>query len=106
MTARTYARMVAGTVMEIVQTSAAIDGLYHPGIRWADITGNAVQVGWVRIPSAAGAPAGTAIYAAPAVPPVPSPPAPSLPVSIADLQAELSLLAARVAALKGAAANR
>lgn len=86
MTQKTYARISSGAVMEIVSTDADIAALYHPSIRWADITGKSVHIGDLATASGFNPP--------------PAPVAPAPAPSIADLQAQLTSLRARLAALE------
>jgi hypothetical protein len=83
---RTYARIAAGVVAELLVTNQDITRLFHPSLHWVDVTGRGVEVGWVMAANG---------FAAPPPPPA-SPPAPP---TIAQLQAQLSELTARVAKL-------
>ena len=86
MSMKTFARISGGVVLELLQTSADVTGLFHPSIHWVDVTGTAVQVGWVE--------SGTTFAPPPAAL---APPAEIAP-TIAELQAELSKLSTRIAA--------
>lgn len=83
---RTYARIDSGAVAELLATSQDITHLFYPALHWLDVTGKTVEIGWLM--SANGS-------FAPPPPPKPEPAQPTL----AHLQAQLSELAARVAAL-------
>ena len=45
---KTYARVENRVVVEIVTTAENIGLLFHPSLNWVDVTGQAVQVGWVQ----------------------------------------------------------
>lgn len=83
---KTYARVDAGVVAELYWTDTALDGLFHPALRWADVTGLPAQVGWVEEDGG---------FAAP-------PPAADmlLPPTLGALQAQLATLAAQIATLQ------
>jgi hypothetical protein len=83
---RTYARIEAGAVAELLAASQDITHLFHPALHWVDVTGKTVEIGWVM--SSEG-------DFAPPPPPKPEPAQPTL----AQLQAQLAELSARVAAL-------
>jgi len=83
---RSYARIDAGAVAELLATDQDITRLFHPSLHWVDVTGLGVEVGWVMAGSG---------YSPPPPPPAPPPAQPTL----AQLQAQLTELAARVAKL-------
>jgi hypothetical protein len=83
---RTYARITAGAVDELIVTDQDITRLFHPSLHWVDVTGRGVKVGWVM--------AGDGF--APPPPPQAAPPAQP---TLAQLQAQLTELSARVAKL-------
>jgi hypothetical protein len=83
---KTYARIEDNMVRELVTTDTEIATLFHPSLRWVDVTGNDVQVGWVVV-------AGGGFAAPPAAQPMPMPP------RLADLVAEIADLQAKLAAL-------
>jgi hypothetical protein len=83
---RTYARINAGAVAELLSTDQDITRLFHPSLHWVDVTGRGVEVGWLMTANGFTAP--------------PPPPAsPPVPPTIAQLQAQLTELTARVAKL-------
>jgi hypothetical protein len=86
---KTYARMQAGAVAELLRTEADPAKLFHPAMRWVEATDPAVAVGWVEVPWG---------LAAPPLPPAPPEPMPTL----AALHAQVAALAAQVAALSQA----
>ncbi|MDE2197907.1 MAG: hypothetical protein KGJ41_02705 [Rhodospirillales bacterium] len=80
-----YARVADGRIAELFSTDGDITRLFHASLRWVEVTGTAVAVGWVE--KGAG-------FVAPALVPA------SLVVpTVAELQAELATLSARIAAL-------
>ena len=83
---KTYARVDAGVVAELYWTDMASEGLFHPALRWADVTGLPVQVGWVEADGG---------FAAP-------PPAADVlsPPTLGALQTQLAALAAQIATLQ------
>jgi hypothetical protein len=83
---RTFARVNAGTIAELLTTGGDITHLFHPSLHWVDVTGKPVEVGWVTTVTGFAAPA-PATAAGPA------------PVTLAQLQAQLAELTARVAKL-------
>jgi hypothetical protein len=83
---RTYARITSGTVAELLNTGQDVTHLFHPSLHWVDVTGKPVEVGWVTTVTG---------FAAP-TPPTASGPA---PVTLAQFQAQLAELSARVAKL-------
>ncbi len=85
---KTYARLEHHVVAEIITTAHDIGTLFHPSLVWVDVTGQAVQVGWVQGDDDKFAPPPVAASAA----------APSAP-STAELLAELTTLRAQVAQL-------
>jgi hypothetical protein len=80
---RTYARINAGAVAELLATDKDITRLFHPSLHWVDVTGKQVEVGWVMTEQGFDPPPAAA----------PAPP------SLAQLQAQLAELTARVAKL-------
>ena len=86
MTMKSFARVQNGTVAELLHTDAAIATLFHPGLVWVDVSQQPmVKEGWAYD--------GTH-FTAPALTP-PSPPPPPL----VDMQAQIDVLRAQVAAL-------
>jgi len=83
---RTYARINAGAVAELLATDKDITHLFHPSLHWVDVTGKQVEVGWVMTEQG---------FAPPPPPPAAAPAQPSL----AQLQTQLAELTARVAKL-------
>ena len=83
---KTYARMEAGAVAELLRTGADPATLFHPALRWVEATDPAVAVGWVEVPWGL------------AAPPVPQPGPAPLP-TLAALHAQVAALTAQVAAL-------
>lgn len=94
MAEKTYARLVGGTVMELVTTSADITHLFHPSLHWMDVTGQTVAIGWQL--------EGTN-FTAPAAP-VSTAAAPHVP-TLAELQVALAALTARFGAYQAAQAH-
>ena len=86
---KTYARIEAGTVVELLTTQDDITKLFHPALRWVAVDTPAVAVGWVEGPNGLAAP--------PPPPPQPAPPPP--PPTLDELHARINELAAKVAAL-------
>jgi len=84
---RTYARIQSGAVAELLATNQDITHLFHPDLHWVDVTGQPVEVGWVQEKSG---------FAAPPAPAAQSQPQPP---SLAQLQAQLNELTARVSKL-------
>ena len=87
---KTFARLNQdGAVEELVETAANISTLFHPALHWVDVTGQNVTIGDVKqgdkYVRSAGAP----------------PPAAAAP-TLAELQAEIAHLTARMAALAAA----
>jgi hypothetical protein len=83
---RTYARLNAGAVAELLTTDQDITRLFHPSLHWIDVTGKPVEVGWLMAGNGF-SPAPSAAAATPA------------PPSLAQLQTQLAELTARVAKL-------
>jgi hypothetical protein len=79
-----FARIESGAVVEIVETDKAIATLFHPGLSWMDVTGQSVAIGDVQK---------GASFAGP-----PKQTHPAMP-TVAELQAEIAHLAARLDAL-------
>jgi hypothetical protein len=84
---RTYARISAGVVAELVHADGNIAGMYHPALKFVEATGTEAGVGWLWT--------GTAF-----VPPPPARPTLAAP-TLAELDAALAALAQQVAALRG-----
>jgi hypothetical protein len=83
---KTYARISGGAIAELLTIEGPIAGLFNPALVWVDVTGQAVQVGWLQ--------QGTGFVAPPA-------PAATLPTpTLAQLQAQLAALSAQIAALQ------
>lgn len=82
---QTYARVVDGVVVELFSTAQPMAQLFHPALNWVPVGGQKVAVGFVQQGGGF----------------VPPPAAPALPhvPSLAELQAEIAALAAKVAAL-------
>ena len=85
---KTYARIENRVVAEIVTTAGNIGSLFHPSLHWVDVTGQAVQVGWVQSDN------GTFASPPPSLPAATVP-----PPNVAELLAELTALKAQVAQL-------
>jgi len=83
---RSYARINAGRVAELLATDQDITRLFHASLRWVEVTGKPVEVGWVMTANGFAAPP-----AAPAAAPAPA--------TVAQLQTQLAELTARVAKL-------
>jgi hypothetical protein len=83
---KTYARIDAGAIAELLTTALDITTLFYPSLTWVDVTGLTVQVGWLQ--------QGGGYVAPPSA--TNSLPAPSL----ADLQAQLASLSAQIAAFQ------
>jgi len=83
---KTYARVENRIVAEIVTTAENIGSLFHPSLQWVDVTGQAIQVGWVQSEN------GTFALPPPTAPASPTP-------NMAELLAELAALKAQVAQL-------
>jgi len=83
---RTYARINAGAVAELLATDKDITHLFHPSLHWVDVTGKQVEVGWVMTEQG---------FTPPPPPPAAAPAQPSL----SQMQAQLAELTARVAKL-------
>jgi hypothetical protein len=79
-----FARIDSGAIVEIVETDKAIATLFHSGLSWVDVTGQPVAIGDVRKGSS---------FASP-----PRQAHPAMP-TVAELQAEIARLAARLDAL-------
>ncbi len=82
---KTYARVEAGRVVELLTTAADITKLFHPSLRWVAVT-DAVQIGWLQQADGFVAPP---VVAASLQGPTP-----------AELQARLAQLAVEIAALQ------
>jgi hypothetical protein len=84
---KTYARIdAAGVVAELLTTDADPAKMFHRALRWQDVTGLNVRVGWVK--------AGAGFVAPP-----PST-APSTVSDLAALQAQIATLSAQIAVLQ------
>jgi hypothetical protein len=89
MTVKTYARMAGGKVLELLRSDGDVGAMFHPDIRWVDVTGlqvdgRDVDVGWVQAPGGFAPPPPDAVVA------VATP-------SLRELQAELARLGAMIA---------
>jgi len=83
---KTFARIQDGRVAELLHTGGDITSMFNPSLRWIDVSAQPeIAEGWTF--DGAG-------FAPPAAPP-PPPPAPTL----AELQSQLALLSAQIAAL-------
>jgi hypothetical protein len=87
---KTYARLERHVVAEILTTAHDIGTLFHPSLVWVDVTGQAVQVGWVQDDDGKFTPPPPVAAASAAAPSAPS---------TAELLAELTILRAQVAQL-------
>jgi hypothetical protein len=92
MTIRTYARVADGKVFELLRSDGDIAAMFHPEIRWVDVTdlraeGHGVDVGWVQTADGFIAP-----------PPSVPPQALAAP-NLAELRAEVARLSTLVASL-------
>lgn len=86
---KTYARVQEGHVVELMSSDQDIGKLYHPALRWVDVSQlSGVAEGWSY---------DGAQFSKPVI--LPAAPA---PLDIAALQAQLSALAAQVEALSKA----
>jgi hypothetical protein len=83
---KTYARIETGTVAELLLTEANPADLFHPALRWVEVTQAAVAVGWTEGPAGLTPPQ----VQEPVLAPMPT---------LAELHARLADLAAQVAAL-------
>ena len=83
---RVYARVASGVILELLQSSINPTKLFHPALHWTDVTGQPVQVGWTQTASGF-------------APPVVASAVASVMPSVAELQAEIKLLSAKIAAL-------
>jgi hypothetical protein len=81
---RVYARVEDGQIAELATFDTSPATLFHPAVRWMDVTGQNVAVGWREAVGGF-------------VPP--PPPEPAAPPSLADLQSQLAALAVKIAAL-------
>ena len=82
---RSYARINAGRVAELLATDQDITRLFHASLHWVEVTGKPVEVGWLMTADGFAAPP-----AAPAAAPAPA---------TLALQTQLAELTARVAKL-------
>jgi hypothetical protein len=84
---KTYARIQNDVVAELFSTDADISQLFNPVLFWVDVTGQtAIAEGWRYDGASFSAPA--AVAGTPAKP------------TIADLEAQIAVLTAQIAALK------
>jgi hypothetical protein len=83
---KTYARIVDGAIAELLTTDGDITKMFNPAIIWVDVTGQAVQVGWLQQASGF-------VEPPPVVATIQAP-------TLATLQAQLATLAAQIAALQ------
>ncbi len=84
-----YARIDAGRVAELLRVAADPATLFHHALRWVEVGSPPVEIGWIEGPSG---------FTAPPPPPAASAPAPPAP-TLAELRAQVTDLAAKVAAL-------
>lgn len=83
---RTYARIQDGQVVELLSTAADIATLFHPSLRWTDVTGQPeVTVGWCHDGRTAAPPVAKA--------PEPVPTIAELRLAFAQLEARMRRLA-------------
>lgn len=83
---RTYARIQDGQVVELLSTDKDITTLFHPSLRWIDVTEQpGVAVGWFHDGRTAAAPVATA--------PEPVPTIAELRLAFAQLEARMRRLA-------------
>lgn len=82
---KTYARIDHGSVAELLVTQGDPAHLYHAALVWREVTTPGVAIGWL---------AGPMGFVAPPAPEV----RPALAPSLAELQSDLAILIARVAA--------
>jgi hypothetical protein len=85
---KTYARIADDVVVELVMLAGPIAGRFHPSLAWIDVTGKKIAVGWLVSDGSFSAPPPAAML---------SKSAPTL----ASVEAQLALLSAQVAALRG-----
>ena len=83
---KTYARVDAGVVAELLRTEANPAKLFHPSLRWMEVTDPAIEIGWTEVSSGF-------------VPPPPAEPAQASAPTLMELHMRLTELAAQVAAL-------
>ena len=81
---KTYARIEAGTVAELLRTEANPADLFHHALRWVEVSETSVAVGWLV------GPAGL-------VPPPPPRPATAAMPTLDDLHARVLALEAMLA---------
>jgi hypothetical protein len=87
---KTYARIEAGAVTELLRTEVEPVKLFHPALRWVAVTNPAVAIGWIE--------SGDTLVPPPVPPVVVEPPAEPVP-TLTQLHARITELAAQVAAL-------
>lgn len=85
---KTYARIEAGSVVELVRTDREIGKLFHSSLRWQAVTDPEVAVGWIEREGAL----------APPPAPAPEPVLAPLP-TLTELSARVAELEAKVARL-------
>jgi hypothetical protein len=84
---KTYARIDAtGVVAELLTTDADPAKMFHRALRWQDVTGLDVHVGWITQGTGFAAPAASD--------------APSTVSDLAALQAQIATLSAQIAVLQ------
>ena len=83
---RTYARIQDGRVVELLASDQNIGNMFHPALKWVDVTKNtSIAEGWLYDGAAFSKP--TPLYTEAVQP------------SVAALQAQLAALAAQLSAL-------
>jgi hypothetical protein len=81
---RTFARINAGAIAELLATDQDITRLFHPALHWVDVTGKPVEPGWLTTATGFVAP-----------PPLPTASAPVTLAQIAELTARVATLTAK-----------
>ncbi len=46
---KTFARIEAGTVAELLRSEVALADLFHPALRWVEVDDPAVSIGWIEV---------------------------------------------------------